>query len=201
LSSNAGIVLLVLVASLLGWAAPLTPIQILWINLVTDGLPSAALAVDPQAPDVMARRPPPPASPPLASGGFVFLVTFGLVIAGACFGAYLWGAAHGETPAQRRTMMFLTLSLSQLLFAFACRSPHRSGLGRDVLRNPWLLGAVSLSVILQLLVVTLPGARVVFSASPLGGGDWAAVAGLSSVPFVTSEIYKYLARIRERRSC
>jgi len=201
LASNIGEVAVVLGATLVAPSAVLTPIQILWINLVTDGLPSAALAVDPQAPDVMARRPPPPASPPLASGGFAFLVTFGLVIAGACFGAYLWGAAHGEGPAQRRTMMFLTLSLSQLLFAFACRSPHRSGLGRDVLRNPWLLGAVSLSVILQLLVVTLPGARVVFSASPLGGGDWAAVAGLSSVPFVTSEIYKYLARIRERRSC
>ncbi len=201
LASNIGEVAVVLGATLAAPSAVLTPIQILWINLVTDGLPSAAIAVDPQAPDVMARRPPPVAAAPLASGGLAFLVTFGLVIAGACFGAYLWGAAHGEAPAQRRTMMFLTLSLSQLLFAFACRSPRRSGLGREFVRNPWLLGAVSLSVVLQLLVVTLPGVRVVFSASPLGGGDWAAVAGLSSVPIVTSEVYKYLGRIRERRSC
>jgi P-type Ca2+ transporter type 2C len=195
LASNVGEVAVVLGATLAAPSAVLTPIQILWINLVTDGLPSAALAVDPPEPGVMVRRPRPVASGPVASGGLAFLVSFGLVIAGACIAAYLWAAGHGEPPAQRRTLVFLTLSLSQLLFAFACRSPHHPALGREFVRNPWLLVSVGLSVVLQLLVVTLPGARVVFSASPLGGGDWAAVAGLSSVPLITSELFKYLRRI------
>jgi Ca2+-transporting ATPase len=201
LASNVGEVAVVLGATLVAPSAVLTPIQILWINLVTDGLPSAALAVDPQEPGVMARRPRPAGAGPVASGGLAFLVAFGLVIAGVCCAAYLWAAAQGEPPAQRRTVVFLTLSLSQLLFAFACRSSHHPALGREFVRNPWLLASVGLSVALQLLVVTLPGARVVFSASPLRGGDWAVVAGLSSVPLIASELFKYLRRVREPRTC
>jgi Ca2+-transporting ATPase len=201
LASNVGEVAVVLGATLVAPSAVLTPIQILWINLVTDGLPSAALAVDPQEPGVMARRPRPAGAGPVASGGLAFLIAFGLVIAGVCCAAYFWAATQGEPPAQRRTVVFLTLSLSQLLFAFACRSPHHPVLGREFVRNPWLLGSVGLSVALQILVVTLPGARVVFSASSLRGGDWAVVAGLSSVPLITSELFKYLRQVREPRTC
>ena len=194
LAANVGEVVVVLVGTLAALPAVLTPIQILWINLVTDGLPSVAMAVDPQDPNVMARPPRSAASTLFAGGGLAHLVIFGLVIAGASFGAYLWAASRGEPPIQRRTVVFLTLSLSQLLFAFSCRSPARPVSGRDLVSNPWLVAAVSLSVLLQILVVTLPGVRVVFSAALLGGGDWVAVAGLSCVPFVISEAAKHARR-------
>ncbi len=200
LATNVGEVVVVLGGTLAALPAVLTPIQILWINLVTDGLPSAAMAVDPHDPGVMERPPRPKGSTLFAQGGLAHLAIFGLVIAGASFGAYLWAASRGEPPIQRRTVVFLTLSLSQLLFAFTCRSPARPVSGRDLVSNPWLLAAVLLSVLLQILVVTLPGVRTVFSAVPLGGGDWAAVAGLSCVPFVISEAAKYAGRTWAR-SC
>jgi Ca2+-transporting ATPase len=200
LASNVGEVAVVLAGTVAGLPAALTPIQILWINLVTDGLPSAALAVDPQEPRVMARPPRPSTETPLASGGLGFLVTYGLIIAGACLGAYLWGMLRGEPAGERRTLVFLTLSLSQLLFAFACRSAtHPVGM-RGLVQNPWLVGAVTLSLVLQILVVTLPGLRNAFSATPLAEGDWVAVAGLSCVPFLSCEAFKLIRR-RRTLSC
>ena len=197
LASNVGEVVVVLVGTLAALPAVLTPIQILWINLVTDGLPSAALGVDPPEPDVMARPPRTAGTTPFADGGLAFLVTYGLLIAAVCFGAYLWGALHAEGVAERRTLVFLTLSLSQLVFAFTFRSSARPVLGREMLENPWLLGAVGLSVVLQILVVTVPGVRDMFAATPPRGGDWIAVAGLSCVPLLVSEGAKVIRRARQ----
>jgi len=199
LASNVGEVAVVLAATLAGAAAVLTPIQILWINLVTDGLPSAALAVDPQDPAVMHRPPRPARQSPFAAGGLTAVLAFGLVIAAACGAADLWGMVRGESGTQRRTLVFLTLALSQLIFAFSCRSADRPVTGREFAANRWLLGAVTLSIALQVLVVTAPGLRTVFSATPLGRGDWVAVAGLSWVPFLVSERFKTIRRHRRRR--
>ena len=142
------------------------------------------------------RRPPrPPGQTPFAAGGLAFLITFGLVIAAASLCAYFWGALRGEGAAERRTLVFLTLSLGQLLFAFACRSGTERILGGNLRPNPWLTGAVLLSIIVQIAVVSLPGVRLLFSAAPLGGGDWAVVAGLSCVPLLASEGFKAIRRV------
>ncbi len=194
LASNVGEVVTVLVGTLAHLPTVLTPIQILWINLVTDGLPSAALSVDPPDPGVMARPPRPPRQSLFAGGGVAWIAGYGLAIAAVSLGAALWGMARGLGPLGSRTLAFLTLSLSQLLFAFACRSPERPVLGRELVRNPALLGAVGLSVLLQVLVVTAPGLSEVFGAVPLGGGEWAAVAGLSGGPFAVAEVTKLLRR-------
>ena len=141
------------------------------------------------------RRPPrPPGQTPFAAGGLAFLIAFGLVIAATSFCAYFWGALRGEGVTERRTLLFLTLSLGQLLFAFACRSGTEPVFGGRLKRNPWLAGAVVLSVVVQIAVVSLPGVRLLFSAAPLGGGDWAMVAGLSCVPLLASEGFKAIRR-------
>ena len=195
LASNVGEVAVVLGSTLAGLPALLAPIQILWINLVTDGLPSAALAVDPEEQGTMRRPPRPPGQTPFAAGGLAFLITFGLIIATASLCAYLWGALRGEGAAERRTLLFLTLSLGQLLFAFACRSGTERVFGGRLRPNRWLVGAVLLSVIVQIAVVSLPGVQLLFSAAPLGGGDWAVVAGLSCVPLLASEGFKAIRRV------
>lgn len=194
LASNVGEVVTVLAGTLAQLPTVLTPIQILWINLVTDGLPSAALSVDPPEPGVMARPPRPAGQSLFAGGGVAWIVGYGLVIAAVSVGAALWGAARGLGPDGSRTLAFLTLSLSQLLFAFACRSPERPVLGREMGRNRPLVGAVGLSVLLQLLVVVTPGIREAFASAALGGGDWLAVAGLSGGPFLVSEAVKRVGR-------
>jgi Ca2+-transporting ATPase len=206
LSSNAGIVLMVLAASLLAWAAPLTPIQILWINLITNGLPALALGVDPKDPDQMLRPPRPSGGSLMANREWLTMVAVGAVMAACAAGLFLWAVPGGgaDLPhrgpelARARTLCFTYLALSPMFHALNCRSETRSIFQVGVFGNKALWGATLIGVALQAMSIYVPGLRPVFMTAALSASDLAIVVGLSVVPLVVVELAKVGIRMRAR---
>jgi Ca2+-transporting ATPase len=191
LSCNLGEILLMLVSSLLGWPAPLLPVQILWINLVTDGLPALALSMERPDPDVMRRRPRPPGESLFSRDVGLSVLFQGLLVGGtalAAFGTVL--AAFPDEPGRARTAVFCVLAYSELLRSFAARSQSRTLFELGPFTNVHLCGAILVSVFLQLSVVTMPFAHPVFETVEHFAWEWALVAGLSLVPVTCLEVWK-----------
>jgi Ca2+-transporting ATPase len=204
LSSNTGIVLTVLVASLLGWAAPLTPIQILWINLITNGLPALALGVDPKDDDQMREPPRKTTDELMPRGDWLAVLWVGAVMGALALGAF-WvavpdgGAALGEAApalARARTLTFGVLSLAPMFHALDCRSRTRSILSLGLFSNRALVLAIGIGVALVAVATYAPGVEHVFKTTPLGPADVGLVLALSTVPLVLGEILKAVRRAR-----
>lgn len=200
LSCNIGEMLLVLAASILGWPSPLSPAQLLWINLVTDGLAALALGMEPPEPGVM-RRPPRHPSRRLLSGKLgrsVFLQ--GTLIAGAGFVAFaLVYQSDPNRIVEARTAAFCALVFAELLRAFAARSPNLTFFELGVGSNPYLALAVVGSALLQLAVIFIgPLARLFDIARP-DGRTLLIIAAVSFGPVTVIELAKLLARRRRRR--
>jgi Ca2+-transporting ATPase len=195
LSCNAGEILVMLVSSLLGMPVPLFPIQILWVNLVTDGLPALALGMDPVDPAIM-KRPPRDALEPVVNRhrGFVMILQ-GIFIAACALGAFLLvQKIEGGSLARARTAAFVVLSCSQLFHAFNCRSTTESIFKLGVFSNMKLVYAAAISFLLQITVVSIPVLRGVFKAESLSVIDWLIVLALSSFPLWAMEVVKALRR-------
>ena len=190
LSCNVGEIFTVLVSILLGWPLPLLPLQILWINLITDSQPALALGVDPQENNAMHRPPRSPKSNFFSRRSLCTVAFFGLFIGLITLIAFSIGA--GESLEKGRTMAFATLALSQLVHVFNFRSLHRSVLGRQLFGNRALLGAVFVSGALQLAVLLVPPVAAIFHATPLGREGWLYVAALSMVPLFLGELWKVI---------
>jgi Ca2+-transporting ATPase len=191
LSCNLSEVLVMLGSSLFGWPLPLQPIQILWINLVTDGLPALALAVDPADPDVMRRPPRAPQAALLDRERLTAVCVQGVVMAAVTltvFGMF-WSVDDGEASVAR-TMAFTTLVFVQLLHAFSCRHERYSLFQIGMTTNVPLLLAVVFSALLQLLILLVPWGQEIFKATALTSEHWQIMAGLSLVPFVLMELWK-----------
>ena len=202
LSCNAGEVLLMLVAAVAGWPAPLAAIQILWLNLVTDGLPALALGLEPPEPDIMERPPRPPQQPVITRRqGLVILAHGGLVAAVTLAAFWLtWrGSADPEVIERAQTTTFCVAAFAQLLFAIGCRSDRRTAFGIGFFRNPPLLAAIAISSLLQVAVVTLPVARPVFEVRAELGAGWPFVIALALVPVSVIEAFKWAGWISRRR--
>jgi Ca2+-transporting ATPase len=201
LSSNAGAVLFVLVASLLGWEEPLAPIQILWINLITNGLPALALGVDTRDPSQMAVPPRDPGGAILSGREYLQMVLVGAVMAATAMVAFsraLPDPHHASSPAElahARAMVFAILSLGPLAHAFNCRSEKKSLFELGVFSNRALWGAVLIGVALQAITIYVPPFRPVFKTAPIAGSDVVWVLALSLVPFVLGELIKLTLRI------
>jgi Ca2+-transporting ATPase len=191
LSTNAGEVLLLFFAALVGWPLPLTAIQILWINLVTDGLPALALGMEPPEPDIM-RRPPRPADKPVISqrhAGIILL--HGVLIALAGISAFLLVSSEpGATLDHVRTATFCTVAFAQLFFSIGCRSPRRTMPELGAFSNPYLLAAIVASVALQIATVTVPGVRHIFGVDELSTWDWGLIFLLALAPVTIIEVTK-----------
>ncbi|MDR1775005.1 MAG: calcium-translocating P-type ATPase, PMCA-type [Actinomycetes bacterium] len=190
LSCNISEVLIVALTSFFSAAsgATLLPLQLLWINLITDGMPALALGVDPSEHDVMARRPRNAGKPILTLPRWTQIILQGAVLSAAgLLVAYWLGPLTGADAPAVRTMLFACLVLSQLLHTFAYRSETKSVFSREVFRNKWLIGAVLLSFALQFLVIYLPGLRHIFSLSPLNGVEWATVVAVAFVSMVVND--------------
>jgi Ca2+-transporting ATPase len=202
LSCNAGEILVMLVSSLAGWKVPLLPIQILWVNLVTDGLPALALGVDPVARDIMRRPPRPPDEPVVTAGRGLLMLCQGGFIAACTLTAFtfvLFVEGAGQTEqglARARTAAFVVLSCSQLFHAYNCRSQTASLFTLGVLTNPKLLLATGISFLMQMAVVYVPPLQAVFKTEPLGAFDWVLVIVISSLPLWAMEVVKALRRLR-----
>ena len=192
LSSNIGEILTIFVAMLLGWAAPLLPIQLLWVNLVTDSLPAIALGMEPAEENIMER-------PPRKNTGSLFGDGLGgrILLEGVMIGVLAllaFGIGHvyfdqEDGYAVGRTMAFAVLSLSQLVHAFNMRG--EGSLGKlPFCSNKWLLMAFVVGATLQCVVIMMPPLAGIFQVVPLNGEQWLLTAALALAPLPLVELEK-----------
>ena len=192
MTSNSAEILVISMAPLFGLPLALLPIQILWINLVTDGLPGLALSVEPQEKGIMQRPPRSPDESIFANGMWQHIVWVGLLIGGISLGAQAW-AYHGGSE-NWQTIVFCVLTFSQLLHALVIRSESESLLTISPLSNLPLLGTVILSIGLQLMVVYIPFFNIVFHTTPLTLTELAICLCLPFIVFFGVETEKWLVR-------
>ena len=222
LSCNAGEILTMLFASIFNLPLPLFPIQILWINIATDGLPALALGVDTVDPDIM-KRPARRSTEQIIDKNLGTLIVFqGFFIAISTLLAYLFifystsseepgylyywflnelipcclgGELFGDLD-RARTVAFCVMVISQLFHSFNCRSARRSLFQVGVFTNKKLLLATGLSLVMQAAIVYIPYSKGVFKVAPLGLEDWIIVFGFSSLTFFVMEIIKCFLRMK-----
>jgi Ca2+-transporting ATPase len=190
LSCNAGEVLFMFFAAIVAWPTPLLAIQVLWINLVTDGLPALALGMERPEPDIMRRRPRPPREGVITLERGLRILFHGLLIAAAAAVGF-WVTYDGEQSLpMARTTAFCIMAFSQLFFSFACRSQRYTLPQLGLFSNPQLLLGIVISGLLQLCVVTLPFAQGLFETGTHLAGEWLLVFGLALAPVTVIELGK-----------
>ena len=192
LTSNAGEVWTLFLAPFLGLPIPLLPIHLLWINLVTDGLPGLALTAEPAEKDVMRRRPRHPQESIFAHGLGIHILWVGFLLGGVTILTQAWAFHTGHSHWQ--TMVFTVLCLSQMGHVLAIRSEKESLFRQGLLSNKPLLGAVILTFILQLATIYVPFLNPVFKTEPLSLSELLFALAMSSVLFVAVEIEKWIKR-------
>jgi Ca2+-transporting ATPase len=222
LSSNVAEIMIIFLATLAGLPAPLTAIQLLWLNLITDGAPALALAMEKGDPDIMERKPRPKNEPiingSMRTGIIVQTITQTSAVLTAFGLGLLWElAAIGHVPAigqsglafllkfdwksvdldalrTAETMAFLTLSLCELFRAYTVRSERASLFQIGVFSNKWMQYAVGASIFLLLLVCVVPFLQGIFNTHWMSGTEWAVVVGLGIIPAISEEITKFFLR-------
>ena len=202
-SCNIGEIIVIFAAILLGLPRPLLPIQILWLNLITDGLPALALGVDPPERDLMRRKPRGRNGSVLDRASSVRLIIYGVSVAGLGLMSFAmglgWPGAIDVSPdslVAARTMCLMTMSFSQLFHAINCRSELGSILGAGLFANTKLLLAFFTSGLLQLGIVYLPGVSRFFSVVDIHGARFIESVGLAALMLVVGEVVKALSRMR-----
>lgn len=198
LGSNIGEVLVIAAAPIMGLpTVPLTPLQILWMNLVTDGLPALALAVEPAEPNVMKRPPYDPRESIFARGLGWYMVRFGLVFAAVTI--VMMGIAYEYFP-HWQTMVFTTLCIAQMGHALAIRSNSQLTIELNPFSNPYLLLAVTATTALQLLLLYVPPLQSFFGTQPLTLLELGICFGFSALMFVWVELEKLFTRMVSAKS-
>jgi Ca2+-transporting ATPase len=191
-TTNSGEIWTIFLAPFLGLPTPLLPIQILWINLVTDGLPGLALAAEPEERDIMRRPPRPPDEGVFAHGLGIHVIWVGLFMAALTLGTEGWLVHVGSSRWQ--TAVFTVLCLSQLANVLAIRSERESLFAQGLFSNKPLLGAVALTFSLQLAAIYVPILNGVFKTEPLSAVELGVALGASSAVFLAVEGEKWLKR-------
>jgi len=197
LSSNAGEVLTVFVAALLGFPPPLLALQLLWINLVTDGAPALALGVDPADLDTMKKPPRPPEERVfskvmvLAIIGVSILMCVGTLTTFALGGGVLFSKT--EAPRRALTLAFTTMVMFEMFNVFNCRSERHSIFKVGAFANKYLIVAVVSSILLQIAAIYVPLFQPIFKTEPLSIFDWLVVTLISSTVLIAIEIGKFFA--------
>ncbi len=195
MTSNSGEIWTIFLPPFMGLPIPLLPIHILWINLVTDGLPGLALAVEPAEKEIMKKPPRHPKESIFAHGLGYHLFWVGLLMGGVSIFTQAWFMKAGGTHWQ--TMVFTVLSLSQMGHVLAIRSDKESLFKIGLLSNKPLLGAVLLTFLLQMATIYIPFLNPVFKTAPLSAGELFITLVLSSFVFIAVEIEKWFLRRRE----
>jgi Ca2+-transporting ATPase len=196
LTCNASEIAVMIIGPFLGMPLPLLPLQILWMNLVTDGLPALALGIEPPERDVM-NRPPYSATESVFGRGMVtFIIVFGVILSIAALGGGYWLWREGD-PAWR-TALFTTLVFCQLAMALAVRSEKESLLRTGLLTNKPMLGALAITIALQMVLIYWPPAQRIFSTTALPPRDLALAAGLALGVLLLVEIWKFFVRARSK---
>jgi Ca2+-transporting ATPase len=199
-SCNLSEVGVVLGASMVGAPLPILPLQLLWLNVVTDVFPALALSAEPGEPDVM-LRPPRPRDAAILSRGFMRgLGGYATLITASTLGVFTWGLlARGQGEAHAVTLAFMTLALSQLTHALNARTFGPLRLGKALFANSWLWWGLGLSFVLQLLAVYVPTLQRVLGTVPLSGQDWMVVGSAALLPLVAGQAWKRSAERRRER--
>jgi P-type Ca2+ transporter type 2C len=197
LTSNTGEIWTIFLAPILGLPLPLLPIHILWINLVTDGLPGLALASEPVEKNTMQRPPYNPDEGIFNRSLVVHIVWVGILMGVLCLGTQVV-SMQLDNP-RWQTMVFTVLSLSQLGHALAIRSDQISLFKQGLLSNMQLTAAVAFTLLLQMAVIYLPFLQKMFHTQALSWGELGVCFGLSSVIFIAVEIEKSVKRLRARK--
>ena len=198
LSCNLGEILIVFLPIMAGLGRPLEPIQILWVNLLTDGLPALALGVERPEKGIMSRRPRHPQEGVFDRTSTILTFVVGSLVGFATLGAYLTGLKYW--PAAAQTMTFATLNLAQLWRAFNSRSDTLTLLQLGLTTNKALIWAVVSSLLLMGLVIFIPPLHPIFKTGFLTLEQWAAVLGFSLVPAILIEAGKVVGQWIRRRS-
>jgi len=196
MTSNSGEIWVLFLAPFFGLPLPLLPIHILWINLVTDGLPGLALTAEPAERGIM-QKPPRPTSESIFAGGmWQHMLWVGLLIGLVSLAAQAWSYGNGSTHWQ--TMVFTVLTFSQLAHVLAIRSESESLWRQRMFSNAPLMGSVLLTVMLQLLVIYLPILNTIFNTQPLSPAELLICILLSSIVLLAVEAEKWLRRRDQR---
>ena len=200
LSCNVGEILVILVATLLGWPLPLTAIQLLILNLLTDGAPALALGLERGDPDIMNRRPRHPDEPVINKEMLVGIVVQALAIGVAVLTAFRIGLAwFPENVHHAQTMAFATLSISELLRAYTARSERFNIWRIGVFSNKYMQFAVMSSLVILLAIIYVPALDPIFDTAFLGVQDWLVMLPLILTPAITAEITKtFISRWAKR---
>ena len=200
LSCNIGEVIIIFIATLFNFRQmPLVPIQLLWLNLVTDSLPALALGMEPVEAGIMHQKPRNPRDSVFAHGFAVSMVFYGVLVGTITLAAFLLGEYVFLNEAAANTMAFATLVFCELTRAFAVRSERMSVFQIGLLSNKTMNKAFVVGLILQLAVLLIPFLQPVFHIVPLTGMEWVVVVGLSFVPLIVSEIAKAVRRAGKPR--
>ena len=175
----------------LGLGQPLSAMQLLWINLISDIFPGLALALEPPEPDVLSQPPRDPAEPIVKPSDFNRILFESSVLSAGSLAAFGYGIARYGRGAQANTMAFLSLTCGQLLHALSCRSKRHSLFERDGLPpNPWLTGALVGSFTFQGLAMLIPGVRGLLGIGTIGLIDSAVIGGSALLPLLINEASK-----------
>ncbi|HWV57360.1 MAG TPA: HAD-IC family P-type ATPase [Longimicrobiales bacterium] len=198
-SCNLAEVLVLLIGGLAGLPLPLLPLQILWLNLVTDTFPALALALEPAEPDVM-RQPPRDPHAAILSRDFITRIgLYSALIMAATLGAFVWALTRpGAVPSHAVTVSFMTLALAQIFHLGNARSNSAVLKAQSMFSNGWALAAVAVSLGLQLIAVYWPPLSAVLQLEPLGMRDWFVIVPLAIAPAVIGQAMR-LVRAAGRR--
>jgi Ca2+-transporting ATPase len=191
LSCNAAEIMVIFLATLFGWPVPLTAIQLLWLNLVTDGAPALALGTEPGDPDIMDQPPRPSDEPIINKFMMIGIVVQTIAITAVTLGAFAIGRfVDPEHIAFAETMAFTTLSVSELLRAYTARSEYYPLLKIGLLKNKLMNWAVLGSLVLIMVVIYVPFMQPIFNTAPLGWAQWLEILPLILIPSIAAEVTK-----------
>jgi len=190
LSCNLAEIAVIFIATLFTGGSPLSALQLLWLNLITDGAPAMALGTEKGDPGIMRLPPRPPADPIINRSMRVGIVLQTVAITAATLLAYWIGSNVAGGGHYASTMAFATLSISELLRAYTARSEYISVFRLGVFSNKWMNIAVPVSLALVLAVLYIPGAREIFNTELLSLNHWLEILPLVLLPSVVAELTK-----------
>lgn len=195
MTCNSAEIWTIFLAPLIGLPIPLQPVHILWINLVTDGLPGLALSAEGAEKNIMQRPPRKPSESLFAEGIGYHIIWVGVLMAGITLATQAWSIDLGDSHWQ--TMVFTVLSLAQLGHVFAVRSDSEFIFRKGIFSNMPLVATIALTFILQMLAIYLPYANKIFKTQPLSAVELLICIGISSIIFFAVEIEKWIKKLRK----
>ena len=189
LSANLGEISIIFFSLLFSFPLPLLPLQILWVNLVTDGLPALALGSDPAEKDIMRRKPRSPKET-ILSGTKEFIITTTIISTIIVLGLFYFEYSTTGDLERARTVALSTLIFFELFLAFSCRSKTKNIFQLGFLTNKYLIGAVGLSIVLHLMLIYIPLTAEWFGLASIGFSDWAKILAASIIGVAVLEVRK-----------